>query len=155
MVAADIASPELEGFWKKGHFFVGKPHEKGNPGIKPLQGHKPVQFPADLSTWTAVGETCQQEPKGVGQFGGSPIHALVAGDPMHPKIQLWMSNRPVAEALLGRPASVCSIHIGNADGIPGPEIITTWRTGAPNPTRGFTVFRVPEALDPTPVRSPN
>ena len=66
-----------------------------------------------------------------------------------------MGGRPVAEALLGRPARVCEIQIKEADDIMGPEILVAWRLTADEDIRGFTVYRVPESLDPTPVRPPD
>ena len=155
VVAADIARPELKGFWKEGDFVVGVPTDPGRPGLRPLKGHSPIQLPADMTGWEPIGEACQEPPHSISDFGGSPVEALVAGDRIHPKLQLWMGGRAVAEALLGHPASVCSIHIVNADHIRGPELITTWRIDASSPFRGFTVYRIPEALDPTPAASPN
>mgnify|MGYP003316239784 CR=1 FL=1 len=58
-------------------------------------------------------------------------------------------------ALLGRPARVCEIQIKEADDIMGPAILVAWRLTADEDIRGFTVYRVPESLDPTPVRPPD
>ena len=154
MVAADTVRQDLEGFWKEGDFVVGVPSDPGRPGLRPLRGHSPIQLSSDMHDWTPIGKKCQDNPRSVGRFGGAPVEAIVTGDSMHPKVQLWMDGRPVAEALLGRPAEVCSLNIANADNIPGPELIAAWRINAPNPLIGFTVYRIPESLDPTPIRSP-
>jgi len=155
VVAADVARPDLQAFWKDGDLLIGLPSEPGRPGQRPLQGHSPIQLPTNLSAWTAIGETCEKTPRGEGQFGGVAIEAVAAGDAMHPKVELWMHGRPVARTLLGRPATICALHVLNADSVQGPELITAWRMDSPNPIRGFTVYRIPEALDPTPIASPD
>ena len=153
VVAADVARPELRGFWKPGDFIVGLPQQQGRPGVRPLTGPEPILLPTDTQTWTPIGEDCDPAPKATGQFGGSPVAVVVIEDPTHPKVQMWMNERPIAEALLGRPSTVCNILIANADSVPGPELIISWRIDSQKDLRGFTVLRIPEALDPTPIGS--
>ena len=153
--AADLAQPELQGFWRDSAFMVGMPDLPNRPALMPLRNNRPMKLPHDLSGWTDVGLDCQRTPRHHARLGGVPIEAVMGGDAIHPTVELWMGGRPVAEALLGRPARVCEIQIKEADDIMGPEILVAWRLTADEDIRGFTVYRVPESLDPTPVRPPD
>ena len=153
--AADLAQPGLQGFWRDSAFMVGMPDTQSRPALMPLKGNKPLKLPHDLSNWVDIGVDCQRTPRHQARLGGVPIEAVVGGDAIHPTVELWIGGRPVAEALLGRPARVCEIQIKEADDIVGPEILVAWRLAADEDIRGFTVYRVPESLDPTPVRPPD
>ena len=153
--AADLAQPDLQGFWRSGEFMVGVPHLPARPALLPLQNNRPSSLPPDLSGWTVIGQSCNDSPRHQGQLGGVAIEATVGGDAMHPTVELRLGGRLVAEALLGRPATVCEVHITDADAIVGPEILVAWRLSSAEDVRGFTVYRVPESLDPTPVSPPD
>ena len=149
ITAADAAQPNLKSFWRPGVFWIGMPDKAGRPGMRPLVDTSSMVLPPSLESWTAIGETCQQPPAATSTFGGHPIEAVVAGDEMHPIIRLMRNDRPIADSLLGRPATICEIRIVEADAVPGPELIVAWRMDGPYPVQGFTVYRIPEALDPT------
>ena len=152
--AVDVAQPNLQGFWRSGEFVVGMPHLPARPALRPLDGNRPLQLPEDMSIWTGIGQTCESSPRHKARLGGTSISAVVGGDALHPVVELRIGDRLVAEALLGRPATICEVKIMDADAIQGPEILVAWRLADDAQTRGFTVFRVPESLDPTPVRPP-
>ena len=153
--AADLAQADLQGFWRNGEFMVGVPHLPARPALLPLQNNRPSNLPPDLSGWTVIGQSCDESPRHQDRLGGVTIEAAVGGDAMHPTVELRLGGRLVAEALLGRPAKVCEVHITDADAIVGPEILVAWRLGSAEDIRGFTVYRVPESLDPTPVSPPD
>lgn len=150
ITAADVAQPNLQAFWKPGVLWIGMPDKEGRPGIRPLVDTSPMVLPPSLEEWTAIGETCDRPPETQARFGGHPIEAIITGDEMHPIVRIIRNGRPIADSLLGRPATVCELRIVEADDLPGPELIAAWRTDGPNPVRGYTVYRIPEALDPTP-----
>ena len=133
---------------------VGVPSLPDRPGLMPLEDNRPLKLPKDLEPWANIGQSCQDQPRHHTRLGGVPIEAVVSGDAIHPTVQLWMGGRPVAEALLGRPAQVCEIQIIEADAIQGLEIVVAWRLSSDQNLRGFTIYRVPESLDPTPVGPP-
>ena len=146
VTAADIAQPGLQAYVKPGEFWVGMPENDARPGLRPLVDLKPRVLPLHLDAFTAVGATCQTTPTDTSSFGGLPLTASVGGDSIHPTIRVELEERPIAESLLGRPATICSVHLVQADEMPGPELIVAWRIEA---VRGFTVYRVPESLDPS------
>ena len=146
VTAVDIAQPGLTAYLKPGELWLGIPDEAGRPGLRPLVDLKPRPLPSSLSDFTTLGTECQAEPLDQAEFGGTPITARVAGDALHPVIQIERNERLIARSLLGRPATVCALHIAQADAVPGPELIVSWQMGN---IRGFTVYRVPESLDPT------
>ena len=150
ITAADVAQPQLQAFWKPGEFWIGIPEKDGRPGMRPLVDTSPMVLPPSLEGWTAIGEACQKPPEAKASFGGFPISAVVAGDEMHPVVRLIRNERPIADSPLGRPATICELQIVEADGLHGPELIAAWRMSGPNPVRGYTIYRIPEALDPTP-----
>ncbi len=152
--AADLAQPNIEAFWREPGFLVCVPSQPGLPGQMPLEDSRPLQLPKDLESWTVIGQSCQAQPRHHTRLAGVPIEAAVSGDAIHPTVQLWMGGRPVAEALLGRPAKVCEIQIIEADAIQGLEIVVAWRLSNDQALRGFTIYRVPESLDPTPAGPP-
>ena len=151
VVAADVARPGLKAWVKPGKLMIGAPDDDGKPAICPLDGVSPLQVPATLDEWTVIGAECQTPPEAVSSFVGAPIKAIGAGDAMHPVVQLLIDGRPVAEGLLGRPANICALHIAEVDAIPGPELIAAWQIPGTPAIQGYTVYRIPEALDPTPV----
>ena len=146
VTAADIAQPGLQAYVKPGEFWVGIPDDEGRPGLRPLVDLKPRVLPMQLDAFTTIGSTCQPAPTDTSTFGGLPLRATVGGDAIHPTVRVELQERPIAESLLGRPATICSLHLVQADEMPGPELIVAWRFEA---VRGFTVYRVPESLDPS------
>ena len=144
--AADIAQPNVVAFHRHGEFWVGAPNQPGRPGLRPLDDLQPRTLPSNLDDYSLLGNTCTNPPTDNALFGGLPVTATVSGDTLHPVIRLHQEGRPIAQSLLGRPAAVCSLHLIEADSVPGPELVVVWDL----PTvRGYTVYRVPEALDPT------
>lgn len=146
VAAADIAQPHVVAYHRPGEFWVGAPTQAGRPGLRPLDDLQPRTLPTNLEAFSLLGETCNNPPTDEALFGGRPVTASVVGDTLHPVVRLHRDGRPIAQSLLGRPAAVCSLHLVEADGVPGPELVVVWDL----PTvRGYTVYRVPEALDPT------
>lgn len=146
VTVADIAQPGLHAYVKPGEFWVGMPGDDARPGLRPLVDLKPRVLPLQLDSFTTIGSTCQTNPTDTSIFGGMPLTATVGGDAIHPTVRVELKERPIAESLLGRPATICSVHLVEADAMPGPELIVSWQIAA---VRGFTVYRVPESLDPS------
>jgi hypothetical protein len=148
VLAADIAQDELQVWWKPGDLMVGMPNESGRPAMRPLIDLQPRTLPKSAAGWTLFGEACPAPKQIDGVFCGHPVRAELTGDALHPKLRLLIDGRAVAENLLGRPAVVCSLHIGEADTVVGPELIVSWRPEKESTIRGLTVYRIPEALHP-------
>ena len=146
VIAADVAQPELSAFAKEGELWVGMPNQPERPGMRPLVDTQARTLPPSLEGFEIIGEECQPVPGDSAEFGGRPVKATVAGDAMQPVIRLERDERPIAHSLLGRPATVCSLHLLNIDRVPGLEVLVAWRF---EELRGFTVYRIPESLDPT------
>jgi hypothetical protein len=151
VVAADVARPGLKAWVGPGVLIMGIEDDEDRPAIRPLEGSSPTRLPPVMDDFKPLGHTCQSTPHAESRFGGLPIEAVSTGGPLDPAVQLRMDGRAIAEAPLGRPATICSLSIIEADAIPGPEIVAAWRIEGSRPIRGFTVYRIPEALDPTPV----
>jgi hypothetical protein len=153
--ATDVAQPNLQAWWRPGDFIVGVDGSPGQPAMRPLVNVTPMVLPIDISNYEKLGVECQDDVRAEGEFGGQPIAGSIAGDPMNPQIQITREGRLIAENTLGRPASICEIRIVQADHVPGLELIVAWKIDAESsPIHGFTVYRIPEALDPTPQRQP-
>jgi hypothetical protein len=146
--AADIAQDDLQTWWKPGDLMVGMPNENGRPAMRPLVDFHPRTLPKTSAGWTLIGEACPAPKQIDGLICGHPVRAEITGDALHPKLRLIIDGRAVAETLLGRPAVVCSLHIGEADTVVGPELIVSWRPEKESTIRGLTVYRIPEALHP-------
>ncbi len=146
--AADVAQDDLQAWWKPGDLVVGIPCEKGRPGMRPLVDLQPRKMPQNAADWTVIGTDCPAPTQASSTYCGHPIQAEVTGDKLHPKLRLLINGRVVAENLLGRPAVVCELHIGDADAVVGPELIVSWRPEKQSSLRGLTVYRIPEALHP-------
>ncbi|MEC9390342.1 MAG: hypothetical protein VX944_09730 [Myxococcota bacterium] len=144
VVAADIAQPDLNAYYRPSELWVGVASGDNRPGICPLNDLEPRTLPVHLDQYTTLGDTCQTPPTHRTEFGGNRVVVTVAGDALHPIIRLSQNNRPIAESLLGRPATVCSVHLIEADATPGPELVVVWDI---DNVRGVTVYRVPESLD--------
>jgi len=153
--AADLAQNGLQAWWKPGELMVGMPNEHGRPGMRPLVDLHPKLMPENQTGWTLLGESCPTPTHIDGVFCGHRLRAEVAGDALHPTLRLLIEGRAVAENLLGRPALICDLHIGEADSVVGPELIVSWRPSKDSPMRGYTVYRIPEALHPTCDSPPN
>jgi hypothetical protein len=154
--ATDVAQPDLQAWWKPGDFIVGVSEAAGQPAMRPLVNLMPIVLPSNIDTYEKLGIQCQETVHASGNYGGHPIEGTVSGDSMNPRIQVMREGRLIAENLLGRPASICEIRLVQADNVPGLELIVAWQIVTDsNPIQGFTVYRIPEALDPSPRRPHN
>ena len=153
--AVDVAQEHLQIWWQPGDLMVGMPDEKGRPGMRPLVDLQPRTMPKSQDDWTAIGEKCSSTQKIEAHFCGHPIQAEVSGDALHPRLRLLIDGRAVAENLLGRPAVICALHIGEADGVVGPELIVSCRPDKASSLRGLTVYRIPESLHPRCITPPD
>lgn len=141
----DTAEPGLRAWWREGELLVAPTAASGRPGMRPLVGASPVPVPADLAAWTPLGLTCSSHPKSQFTLDGRAALLTVSGAWDKPMLELTVEDRMVAAAPLGRPASVCGVHVGQADSLPGPEVMVSWRFGeGANQLYGLSVFRVPE-----------
>jgi hypothetical protein len=145
VLAADIGDRGMRIWWRPGELLVGDPASEVRPGLRPLISDAPLILPADLSAWTAVGETCQDPPRAEALLDGQPVTASIHTDPTQQQmVRLIAGDRLIAENVLGRPVQICELRIDEADPLPGPEIIIAWRFGeGEQQIRGLTVFRVP------------
>ena len=116
--------------------------------MRPLVNLQPRPMPQTQEGWTLIGERCPSPKQIQSEMCGHPVRAEVSGDALHPRLRLFIDGRAVAENLLGRPAVICELHIGDADDVVGPELIVSWRPEKQSPLRGLTVYRIPEALYP-------
>jgi hypothetical protein len=148
VVAVDEAEPGLRAWWREGEVLVAPPAGDPRPGVKPLVGPAPIVLPDDLEGWTPLlGECPERPPTAALPVGGRTATVLVDASEKNVMLQVKLEDRVIAEGALGRPAVPCSLHIGQADALPGYEVLLGWRT--PAGVQGLTVFRVPEtALDP-------
>lgn len=150
VVSVDEAEAGLRAWWRDGELIVAPPDGDPRPAIRPLRSPAPVALPPDRSGWTDLLARCSDGP---------PIATMPVGDATATaeattdtgtgtvRLTVRLGERLVAEGALGRPAKPCSLYLGQADALPGYELLLGWRTAAG--LRGLTVFRVPEmALDP-------
>lgn len=147
LVAADLGEPGMKVWWRSGDLLTGSPAAAGRPGLRPLTTDGPITLPDDLSGWTPVGEDCAEPPTATGTIDKTEVRVSVIADPTaHQIVRLTAGEHILAENTLGRPATVCSVTLAEADALPGPEILVSWRVGEGTPAaiRGLTVFRVPE-----------
>ncbi|MGB0640231.1 MAG: hypothetical protein ACPGTU_12900 [Myxococcota bacterium] len=154
--AADIAQPDLKAWWQEGDFIVAVTDSPGKQAMRPLVNPTPIPLPNGLESYEQLGVQCQDTPVATGTYGGVPIVGVVTGDGMSPKVQILRDGRPIAENLLGRPASICEMRLAQADTVPGLELIVAWQINTEiKPIKGFTIYRIPEALDPSPRKPTN
>lgn len=154
--AADIAQPDLQAWWKHGDFIVAVPDSPSKQAMRPLVSPAPIILPSALGTYERLGVQCQDPPQATGIYGGIPIVGVISGDSMNPRVQVLRNGRPIAENLLGRPAAICEMRLVQADTVPGLELIVGWQINTEfKPIKGFTIYRIPEALDPSPRKPPN
>ena len=147
LVAADLGEPDMMVWWRSGDLLTGNPKAEGRPGLRPLATEGPTVLPDDLSGWTPVGESCTEPPVATGTIDSADVKVTVIADPAaHQIVRLTAGKHILAENTLGRPATVCSVMLAEADALPGPEILVSWRVGegTDSAIRGLTVFRVPE-----------
>jgi hypothetical protein len=146
--AADMGEPGMQVWWQANDLLAGNPDAEGRPGLRPLVADSRLSLPVDLSAWSRIGETCTDEPSAQGTLHGVAVKVTVVTDPTAQQVVRLVTGETVlAENTLGRPATVCSIHLVEADNLPGPEILISWRlaAGTDEPMiQGLTVFRVPE-----------
>ena len=74
------------------------------------------------------------------------MRAELSGPPGEQVLRLLQGERLVASRQVGRPVEGCELRLVQADGLPGLEILLSWRFGeAPDRIAGLMVFRVPES----------
>lgn len=148
VVAVDEAEPGLRAWWRDGELIVAPAAGDPRPGMRPLVGPAPVVLPPDLAGWTPLLGACPERPP----TAALPLRAQTAVVSITTSdqalvLRVTVDDRVVAEGTLGRPATACSLHVGQADALPGYEVLLGWQTATG--VRGLTVFRVPEmSLDP-------
>lgn len=146
VVAADLASPGLEVWWREGELLAGATEQPGRPGLRPLADLAPVALPADLSGWTRLGDPCPGNARDRAILHEATVDADVVGDSQAPVIRLHEGSRLVASAALGRPASVCAVRVVQADDLPGQEIVVVWRPlDRDSELRGLVVYHIPDS----------
>lgn len=132
-------------WWRPGALMVAASGEPGAPFTYPLEINKKGTLPPTLSGWSPLGETCAPRPEAAIELDGEPAVAKVIGTPERPGLALTRGRRRVAAGPLGQAAEICALFLGEADGIPGPELMVLWRIGeGPSQLRGLTVMRVPD-----------
>lgn len=148
VVAVDEAEPGLRAWWREGELLVAPPAGDPRPGVRPLVGPAPVVLPQDLGGWTPLlGDCPERAPTAALPLGDETAMVDVTQTEHSLVLRVKVADRTVAEGSLGRPATPCSLHVGQADALPGYEVLLGWRTAAG--VHGLTVFRVPEmSLDP-------
>jgi hypothetical protein len=148
VVAVDEAELGLRAWWREGELLVAPPDGDPRPGVRPLVGPAPVALPPDLQSWTPLlGECPERAPTAALPLGEQTAVVDVTSSEQSLVLHVKVGDRTVAEGALGRPATACSLHVGQADALPGYEVLLGWQTKAG--VRGLTVFRVPEmSLDP-------
>ena len=147
LVAADIGEAGMMVWWRDGDLLAGSTTTDGRPGVRPLAQGQPLALPADLSGWKPLGQRCDDTPSAQATIDGNTVTVSIVTDPTAQQIvRLTTGEVTLAENTLGRPAKICSVHIGQADALPGQEVLVTWRLGEdPASTiNGLTVFRIPE-----------
>lgn len=145
VLAADVADAGLRVWWRVGDLLIGPPSGDPRPGMRPLIGPAEVAIPVDLAGWSALGETCAATLSVTFPLDGEPATATAEGTWELPVIRLRSRGRVIAEAPLGRPGRVCEIAVGEADAVPGLEVLVTWRLGGgSSELRGLNIYRIPD-----------
>jgi hypothetical protein len=137
-----VAQQGLEAWWRPGDLLLVATGPSGREAWRPLADDpSPHPAPPALPGWTRVGAACAPAPTAAFTLAGKPARAWISGPPAAPEVRVERDGVPVAAATLGQPASVCALHVGEADAVPGLEIVVTWTVGG---LQGLTVLRVPE-----------
>lgn len=145
VLAADVAETGLRVWWRPGDLLIGPPAGDPRPGMRPLCGPAEVAIPTEISGWTALGATCPGVLAHTFNLDGEPATATPEGTWEAPVIRLRSKGRVIAEAPLGRPGRVCEIAVGEADAVPGLEVMVTWRLGeGASELRGLNIYRIPD-----------
>ena len=135
----------LRVWWRQGALMVAASGEAGAPFSYPLQPTKKGELPATLSGWSPLGETCALRPEATIELDGELATARVVGTADRPVLALVRGRRRVAAGALGQAAEICALFLGEADSIPGPELLVLWRIGeGAAQLRGLTIMRVPD-----------
>jgi len=142
--AADVAEPGLRTWWRPGELVVGVPGRSDRSALRPLVDPTPTALPSDLSSWTELGTSCTEAPEARLTSGSHTLTAVVHAPGAQRIVQLKVGDKVIAQQTLGRPVTPCALHLGQADALPGLELMVAWVT-ADESVRGLTVFRVPEA----------
>lgn len=142
--AADLVQPGLEVWWREGELLAGVPSKEGRPGVRPLADPTPMQMPANLSEWTAIGQVCREGPSPVVEMDALKVQASLGGTPEVPEVELRAGARVIASYPLGRPARPCALAVVQADELPGLEIVVVWRPPDDDALRGLRIFHIPD-----------
>lgn len=150
VMAADAASPDLEGWWRPGELVLRSGGATASHAVRPLLGPDPVPAPRDLHAWSPVLPPTCPGPSPVRAVQGTPpsgVDLHLEGEAEALLVQLDVGGVVRAVAALGRPARACALWLVQADRLPGLEVMLAWETpdGA---HRGLTVWHVPEAALP-------
>lgn len=143
VAAYDLAAAELAVWWRPGDLMLVTPGTKGLEARRPLVDGDIHPAPATMGGWTRLDGAC--DPVDAVQvtfpLAGKSAVATVGGDAALPAVHVLREGVLVAQAPLGQPARPCAIHVGEADGVPGLELVVTWSLGS---LHGVTVLRLPE-----------
>lgn len=146
-LAVDVAEAGLQAWWRPGELLVGVPGRGDRTALRPLVDLNPTTLPSDLSGWTDLGTGCSTPARGELEVDGVSLSARIAGPPEQRVLLLEVDGELRAQQSLGRPVRPCAVRLGQADALPGVEIMVSWDFGeGAAATRGLSVFRVPEAL---------
>jgi hypothetical protein len=141
--AYEVAASELQVWWKERDLMVVTPGLDGLEARRPLADAAVHAAPAGFPGWTRLGAACAGPGGNRTTFplAGKPAVAAAGGDKAVPVVTVHRDGVLVAQAPLGQPAEACAIHVGEADALPGVEIVVSWTLGS---VQGVTVFRLPE-----------
>jgi hypothetical protein len=141
--AVEVADRGLSAWWRERELVVGRLDDPERPAVRPLVSAAETTLPASLLGWTRIGEVCAAVPTATGAWGDVPLEVRADASGSLPVVSVRSHDRLVAQTALAKPVSVCALVLGEADALPGPEVIVAWRMGD---VHGFTVFHVPEAV---------
>jgi len=137
-----VAQKGLEAWWRPGDLLLIAEGPAGREAWRPLSDDpSPHPAPPALPGWTRVGAACSAAPSAAFTLAGKPARVWISGPPGAPELRVERDGLPLSAAVLGQPAVVCAVHVGEADAVPGLEIVVTWAVGA---LQGLTVLRLPE-----------
>jgi hypothetical protein len=143
VVAADEAETGLRAWWREGDLMVGPAEGDPRPAVRPLAGAAPSVLPENMDDWKPLLALCTPQPPPVAfALGEGRATALVTPTAGTLVVRVRVEDRVVAEGALGRPAVPCSLTVGQADTLPGQEVMLGWQT--PAGVSGLTVFRIPD-----------
>lgn len=145
ILAADMAAPDLEVWWRDGEILAGSPGREGRPGVRPLVDIAPIAMPRDLGAFTQLGRGCAGPLGATFKLDALEVEAEMAGTPEEPVIQLRAGQRLLAASGLQRPMHVCAVHVVQADALPGLEVVVVWQPPENlSNLGGLTVFHIPD-----------